>query len=153
MPLFKKPFRKILEEQENGKRTSEILSLAKQHGWDPIRTGAGIIMAKKSGLSNERIQKLYEKAKMNRRQLIDEVLIEVSPPELREKIEEESKKYDFPIWQVYEFRDNYDTDEVFRKVIFEEASKVQKDYRKEGSQFNLLFFAEYVRKLMEKEKK
>jgi len=90
---------------EEEKYLKNAIGTSFREHWNPFMTyGAFKIISSTFGKEkfDEKLREFYNKARANKHQLADEVMLEFCTPEEREISIREAKEYDLPIWEVAE---------------------------------------------------
>lgn len=127
--ILEKGYRKQLEALKEIIKTPEDKKLYKiasmvafKEGWLPTRTYDAMKLE-----GEDKFKEIYQRAKANKMEILDETRLELCPPQQREQVLKDAKEYSIPINQMAEFYTLLpNVSDKLKKAVFEHAGKFKR---------------------------
>lgn len=112
---------------EEEKYLKNAIGTSFREHWDPFMTyGAFKAISSTYGKEkfDEKLKDVYNRARANKRQLVDEVMLDLCTPQEREVSLREAGEYGLPIWEVADLNSNFkNIDKDLKKEVYTLAKK------------------------------
>jgi hypothetical protein len=112
---------------EEEKYLKQAIGTSFREHWNPFMTyGAFKAISSTFGKEkfDEKLRDAYNRARANKRELVDEVMLDFCTPQERETSINEAKEYGLPIWEVADLNSNFkNIDNDLKKEIYSIAKK------------------------------